>query len=110
MWTEHPDASMARRRIEPNVGKVEIQSDEDSVLFAASIEYFAVRAATKLLFDYGISFLACFEKQCQRVTREVFVKLEACGHPLRLGRDGYDTFPCKVCGVRNGRRNVFRLE
>jgi hypothetical protein len=37
-WPKYPDPSMARWRIESNVGEVEIQSNKDSIFFQANIE------------------------------------------------------------------------
>lgn len=54
--------------------------------------------------------MACIDKQSQCITREIFVELETDGHPPQLRRDGYDAFPCQVCGIRNGRGNVLGLE
>lgn len=94
-----------------NICEVEIQRDTDSIFVQANIENLRVRTAGKAFVVNGVCVVAGGERQYLRIARKVLVKLETCGHLLRLcSRDRDHTFASEICGIGNGRRNVLRFE
>jgi hypothetical protein len=54
---EHPDTGIVRRRIEANVGEVQIKSDQYPLLIATYIKESSVGATNKTLIEYGLNIV-----------------------------------------------------
>lgn len=111
LWPEYPDSTVAGWWVLSNICEVEIQRDMDSIFVQANIENLRVRTVSKAFVVNGVRVVPGGEQQCLRIARDVLVKLETCGHPLRLcSRDMDHPFASEIRGIGNGRRNVLRFE
>ena len=107
---KNPDPRVAGRWIGANIGKVEIEGDEDSFFSLGGVEYSCIGVTPKLLIEHGVDVVTTVSKQRFGVARKILVKLEPGGHPARLRRDRNDSLPRQICGVTDGCRYVLGTE
>ena len=99
---------MTRRRVDKDVGEIEIEGNKDPSLPLRSVKDSWIGVAAQLLVEDGMHIVTSLLKQGIRVTRKILVKFEPSRHPARSGRDGNDTLSRQVRGVADSCGNMFR--
>jgi len=83
---------VACRRINTDIGKVEIERDENPFLSLSRAEHSWIGVPSQLLGQRGMHVVTGLLQQDRSITRKIFVELESGRHPTRLSGDGNDTF------------------
>ena len=78
--------------INTDIGKVEIERDEDPFLCLRGTKYSWIRVPAQLLGQHGIDIVTGPLKQGPSITRKILVELESSRHPACLSGYGNDTF------------------
>ena len=79
---QDPDAPMLRRGIEPNIGEIQIKSNQNPIFLQTRIEDFVIRSTAELLVNDRMRVVTCLGKHLESDSRKVFVDLESHGRPL----------------------------
>ena len=87
------------RRVSPNVGKVQIQSNQHPSSAAQADAMVHIRRPTKPLVSYRFRIVPGFSKQALELIRHVLVKLES--HRVRLGAERHDPLAGQFGSVLN---------
>ncbi len=74
--------------VEADIGKVEIESNEYSILSQAGIKNLGICAATETFCKYRLHIVTGIAKQYLSVARKVLIQLEPDGHSLRYAGIG----------------------
>jgi hypothetical protein len=85
---------MTSWRINTDIGEIEIERDEHPFLSLRGTKHSWVGVPTQLLDEYGMNIVTGLLKQDRSITRKILIEFESSRHPLRLSRDGNDTFSC----------------
>lgn len=81
---------MSAGRVKPDIGEIEVESDQNSPFAPTGFEDLNVRMASGVLRKGRVDFVTGITEQCLRIMREILIELEANTHPLQLGRDRQD--------------------
>lgn len=110
--SEHDHTRPLFGTVESNICKVEVETHQDALLLAADGDQSGVTCATELLLLHRRDVLASSLSERDRLTGQVFIKLEAkLRHAgSRSGGDGQDAFAREVRGVGDGREDMLRLQ
>jgi len=71
---------MTRWRVQPDVGEIEVESDEYSIFGPARVEDFGIRIASETLVDNSLHVVTGAAQQWLGVPREILVQLEPDRH------------------------------
>lgn len=80
--------------IDADVGEIEIERDENSLLCLGDHKHSWIWAPTQLLGKYGVDIVTGLLKQNLNIARKVLVEFKSEKHPTRLSGDGNDTLSC----------------
>ena len=109
-WTQNPYAGMHLRRVEPYVGKIEVQCYEDALLTPANFEQLFVGATDDAFGKYGMNIVTGTVQQGIGLARNVFVELETPFHAGKSGRHGQHALTSEIRCIGNRRRYVLGFE
>lgn len=95
--------------VEADIGKIEIESNEDSSLGQADIENCGICTSPEPFFKHRLHIVAGVAKQYLGVARQVLVQLESNGHPPGLCGDGNNSLTRQFGGVADCGGNMLKL-
>lgn len=75
-----------------DIREVEIERDENPLLFLRGAKHSWIGVASQLLSEHGMDIMTGLLKQDRSITGKILVEFESGRHPTRLGRDRNDTF------------------
>lgn len=94
--------------IDADIGEIEIERDENSLLCLGNDKHLRIWAPPQLLGKYSVDIVTGLLKQHLSIAREVLVEFESDEHPTRLSGDGNDTLSRQVRCIADGCGNMLR--
>ena len=79
--------------INTDIGKIEVERDEDSFLCLRGTKHSWIRVPAQLFGKHSMDIVTGLLKQDRSITREILVEFESDRHPTRLSGNRNDTFP-----------------
>ena len=81
MRAENLDPAMAGWRVKTDIGEIEIESNQHSILCLTRIEDLDIRVAAQMLLKNCFDVMTGVAKQRSGILRKVLVQLEPDSHP-----------------------------
>lgn len=92
VWTQDPYPMVTCWWVYADIREVEIERDENPLLFLRGAKHSWIGVASQLLSEHGMDIMTGLLKQDRSITGKILVEFESGRHPTRLGRDRNDTF------------------